>query len=334
MRHKDIVQLTETGALPGRSDRAEVIETHISWVILTDRFAFKVNKPVKFTFVDFSTLSKRKHFCQEELELNRRLAPEVYLKVVPITRSMIGDPPGEGSDKVVDYAVQMKKLDRRKEMHRLLARKKVTSTDLDRLAIQMAAFHRQARIIKNAFDTTGFQDAFDDLINHMGTVVKHLGPEWEIRIRECSQRSNVFLNANRNLMNQRIITNKRRDGHGDFNATNIFLYQQPVVLDCIAFNRSLRQIDVLNEIAFLCVDLDFYGDPGLSEYFYHAYLREWEEKETAFVRRLFLYYKSYRANVLAKIAAIGIADGADQSRIHDLKKYLRLMENYSGAIAS
>jgi aminoglycoside phosphotransferase family enzyme len=135
-------------------------------------------------------------------------------------------------------------------------------------------------------------------------------------------------------MNQRIITNKRRDGHGDLNATNIFLYQEPVIVDCIEFNRSLRQIDVLNEIAFLCVDLDFYGDPGLSEYFYRQYLREWGEEESDFTRKLFFYYKSYRANVIAKIAAIRARNEEGQKPVHDMKKYLLLMESYSKAISS
>ena len=334
MKKKEIQQLIESGNLPDRSGSTRLEETHISWVILTDRYAFKIKKPVRYTFVDFSTLRKRRHYCHEELELNSRLAPEVYLKVLPITSGMLqgGDP--RDQDRVVDYAVQMKKLDQDKEMHRMLARRKVTSKHLDQLASQMARFHRHARIIKNVFDTTGFQEAFDDLLQQMSFIVQSLGVEWEHKIRECSQRSNVFLNAHRNLMNQRIITNKRRDCHGDFNATNIFLYEKPVIVDGIEFNRSLRQIDVLNEIAFLSVDLDFYGDPGLSDYFYRQYMKEWGEEETFFSRKLFLYYKGYRANVLAKIAAIRAKEKGGQELVHDMGKYLRLMEGYSKALAS
>ncbi len=334
MKKKEIQQLIETGKLPDNYDAVRMEETHISWVILTDRYAFKIKKPVKFSFVDFSTLRKRRHYCQEELELNSRLAPEVYLKVLPITSAMIQGGDYSDQEKVVDYAVQMKKLDQDKEMHRLLARREVTSKHLDQLASQMAQFHKHARIIKNVFDTTGFQEAFDDLLQQMSFITQSLGVEWEHKIRECSQRSNVFLNAHRNLMNQRIITNKRRECHGDFNATNIFLYEKPVIVDGIDFNRSLRHIDVLNEIAFLCVDLDFYGDPGLSDYFYRQYLKEWGENETSFSRKLFLYYKGYRANVLAKIAAIRAKDKGGQELVHDMRKYLRLMEDYSEALAT
>ncbi len=330
MRKEQIQKVIDNCSLPDQCESADLIETHISWVILTEKFAFKIKKPIRLSFLDYSTLQKRSHFCKEELDLNRRLAPDVYLQVLPITAGMAGSDGDKDPGRIVEYAVQMKKLDRRKEMHRLLEKKEVLTSHLDKLAGKLARFHKNARIIKNVFNTTGFQEKFEDILTVMDDLVTMLGKEWEERIRECVNRSNSYLNASRSLLNQRIITNYRRDCHGDLNATNIFLYEDPIIFDCIEFNKEFRHIDVLNEIAFLCVDLDFYGNPGLSDYFYHSYLESYDMEEDDNLRNMWNYYKSYRANVRAKVTAINARQGDEDARqAHDIKKYLRLMEKYT-----
>ncbi len=330
MQKEQIQTLIDTCPFPGGCGSPELIETHISWVILTDQYAFKIKKPLKLSFLDYSTLEKREHFCNEELVLNRRLAPEIYLGVIPITAGMAGQNGQEDSGKVVDYAVQMKKLDSQKQMHLLLEKNQVTTAHLDRLAGKLARFHKNARIIKNAFDTTGFQEKFEDIRTVMDDVVKTLGGEWEERINRVVERSNFYLNSSRNLFNQRIITNFRRNCHGDLNATNIFLYDDPVIFDCTEFNKEFRHIDVLNEIAFLSVDLDFYGNPGLSDHFYRSYLEAYGMDEDDNLRRMYSYYKCYRANIRAKVTAINSRENKYEHAAQDIQKYLRLMEQYSG----
>ena len=126
--------------VPDSCDNAKFIETHISWVLLTDNYAFKIKRPVKYSFLDFSTLEKREHFCHEELRLNRRIEPDMYLNVLPVTEKLrIEDK--DTSDKIIDFAVQMKRMDNSKEMDRLLKKDAVSEGQIDKLAKKVASFH-------------------------------------------------------------------------------------------------------------------------------------------------------------------------------------------------
>ncbi|MDZ7738940.1 MAG: hypothetical protein U5K32_07740 [Bacteroidales bacterium] len=186
------------------------------------------------------------------------------------------------------------------------------------------------RIIKNAFDTIDFQKTFNDILSIKDYVKKELGSDYEDIIKRSTDLSDSYLNSRRSYFNERIITNFRRDCHGDLNASNIFLYNDPVIFDCIDFNKQLRFIDVLNEIAFLCVDLDFYGLEELSEHFYKTYIDAWGAGESDLSRQLFMYYKAYRANVRAKVTAISAMEeeGGDDSKPEAVKNYLDLMSRY------
>ncbi|MFO7932758.1 MAG: hypothetical protein R6U78_01645 [Bacteroidales bacterium] len=333
MNREQIDQLVENCGFPDQCNDTRVYETHISWVILTDRYAFKVKRPVKYSFLDFSSPDRRKYFCEQEVVLNRRLAPGMYLGVIPITEEMLkGKKNGEegaGEEQPLEYAVQMKRMDNEKEMDRLLKDGRVESAHLDKLAAKIAGFHRDTRIIKNVFDTTGFQDTFADLLTEGDFIGQTLGDDMAEKVRKCVDHSNAFLNASRNYFNQRIITGFRRDCHGDLNASNIFLYDDPVIFDCIEFNKEFRHIDVLNEIAFLCVDLDFFGDHRMSDHFYDQYLKALGAENNEDSRRLFMYYKSYRANVRAKVTALSAKQKEENSQeMEDLKQYLTMMDRY------
>jgi aminoglycoside phosphotransferase family enzyme len=322
--------MLENCVFPDSCQDTRFYETHISWVALTDHYAFKIKRPVKYSFLNFSTPEKREHYCQQELVLNRRLAPDMYLGLLPITASMVTDQGNKEGREVIDYAVQMKRMDNELEMDRLLKHNKVTEPALEKLAGKIAGFHQTARIIKNAFDTTGFQDKFADLHTVKDDISVLVGGEWDEKILRRVDQSNAFLNASRSYINQRIITGFRRDGHGDLNASNIFLYEQnPVIFDCIEFNEEYRYIDVLNDIAFLCVDLDFYGNEKLGDHFYRHYLEAFGTEEDDDTRRLFAYYKAYRANVRAKVSAISARKkGAGEAELRDIARYLELMDLY------
>ncbi|MFO7935371.1 MAG: hypothetical protein R6U78_14980, partial [Bacteroidales bacterium] len=138
MNREQIEKLVETCGFPDQCNDTRVYETHISWVILTDRYAFKIKRPVKYSFLDFSTLDRRKHYCDEEVALNRRLAPDMYLGVIPITEEMLKDrnnkDEGSGKDQAIGYAVKMKRMDNSKEMDRLLKEDRVELSHLNRLA--------------------------------------------------------------------------------------------------------------------------------------------------------------------------------------------------------
>ena len=330
MDKSQVEKIVENCSFPGKCKNPELVETHISWIILTEDFAWKIKRPVKFSFLDFSTPERRKHFCEEELKLNRRMEPEMYLDVLPVTADLKIAEDAQDAD-VVDYALKMKRMDNSKEMDRMLADDEVTKVHIEKLAEKIAGFHKETRIIKNAFRTLEFHEEFADIANHYDFISEKLGDEYKQKVSMCIENSFSFLNNIRNFSNHRVISGFQRDCHGDLNASNIFLYDAPVIFDCIEFSSELRQIDVLNDIAFLCVDLDFYGREDLSKLFYEKYREFFGMEENADERELFSYYKSYRANVRAKVTLINMQkqnDTENSGKLNDAKKYIDLMTGY------
>lgn len=320
--------MLEDCRFPDSCNHTKIFETHISWVALTDHYAFKIKKPVRFSFLDFSSLEKRKYFCDREIELNRRLAPEMYLDVLPISD---GNKVGQKSKgKVVEYAVQMKRMDNDRAMDHLLQQGQVNRSDVKRLASVIASFHKKASMVKDPFDTTGFQEKIADILTIENEVGKELKDGMMERIRLCIDKSNNYLNSNRGCFNERVISGFRRDGHGDLKTSNIFLYEHPVIFDCAEFSDDFRHIDVLNDIAFLCVDLDFYDHTDLSRFFYDCYCKAFGLGDDEAQDRLFNFYKNYRANVKAKLAAIKSGQTSpDSQAMKTMEKYVDLMEEYS-----
>jgi uncharacterized protein len=318
--------------LPDSCNEQVLKETHISWVVLTDNFAFKIKRPVAFSFLDFSTPAKRKFYCQQELKLNRRLAPEMYLDVIPVTRKMAGLNENGDDDEVIDHAVKMKRMDNSLEMNKMLKEDKVTEQHIDKLAEKIARFHKKVRVLKNAFGTLEFQERFANIQSVSTWLAEKSGDfGWEAKINECVDKSFNYLNSIRNLSNHRVITGFQKNCHGDLNAGNIFLYDDPVIFDCIEFNSDYRRIDVLNDIAFLCVDLDFFNKHELSERFYNKYLEFYGLNDDTESRKLFTYYKSYRASIRAKVTLLHLQDNPDYEsdiELEDAKKYILMMEEY------
>ncbi|MDF1572895.1 MAG: hypothetical protein P1P82_14905 [Bacteroidales bacterium] len=333
MEKEQIQQLLETCRFDDSCEDARLIETHISWVVLTDHFAYKFKRPVKYSFVDFSTRELREHYCHLEVELNRRLAPDMYLGVVAVTADGVKEDADPGSEEVIGHAVKMKRMDNRRRMDRLLKLRSVHDEDIDKLAKMLAAFHENTRIVKNAFNTTAFHEKYSDILSVKDYTREYCGTGYLERTRECVTQSYLFLNLNRNLMNHRVITDHQRDCHGDLNCTNIFLYDEPVIFDCIDFNKEYRVMDVLSEIAFLCVELDFHGYAQLGHDFYNTYMQAAGEEVNGQTGMLFNYYKSYRANVRAKVTAINaVSNKKEKQSAADVKSYLDLMNIYIGKL--
>ncbi len=331
MNTKQIKTLIENCGLPDSCENIKLKDTHISWVILTDNYAFKIKRPVTFSFLDFSTLEERKYYCYEELELNRRLEPDIYLDVIPLTQKMLDPDISTDEDEIIDYAVKMKRMDEQKEMIAKLEKDQVNDQHIDKLAKKIAGFHKQARVIKNAFNTSGFQEKYADIESEFPFIVENFGKEKKEMIQECIKKSFTFLNKNRSVFNERVISGFRKDIHGDLNASNIFLYEEPVIFDCIEFDKEYRQIDLMNEIAFLSVDLEFYGKQDLSERFYEKYCEFYGLKNESNQEKLYTYFKSYRANVRAKISLINTEKKKEYNRkdLEEAEKYLDIMKKYS-----
>jgi len=308
-------------------DMFKVVETHISYVLLTGPYAYKFKKAIKLPFLDFSTLEKRKHYCEEELRLNRRLAPELYLEVVAI-RGTETAPEVNGRGPIIEYAVKMRQFPHQDQLDRLVARHELEATHVRRLAVDIAGFHQRIAV---ADANSGFGSSeqlhadvmanFESLRSIPETVAERAIIE---AIHGWSARS---------LVERGIHFRQRRRGgfirecHGDLHLGNIALFGgKPVVFDCIEFNEQFRWIDVMSEVAFLIMDLNFRRRADLANSFLNAYLECTGDYAGLPVLR---HYLVYRAVVRAKVAAIRLrqltaGDDAYEATLRDLVDHLEL----------
>lgn len=308
MTNEQVQNIVAQRRFPGDASSAELLETHISWIILTPEFAFKMKKPVQFSFLDFSTLEKRAFYCQEELRLNRRLAPDMYLDVLPIALAADGMPEiGLQNSLAIDFAVRMRRMDDSRQMDKLLLKNAVSPSDMQALAALLAPFHQSVAFpAKDAPYQSGDNRAdFDDLFQLENACVQLFGSEAITILTTWRNTVDRFLAAHELRLHARAESGFWVDGHGDLHGRNIFLLPQgPVVFDCIEFNPHFRKLDVLNDLAFLCMDLDADEHHELEKTFMDAYLRHWACIENPEDRRLFQYFKAYRANVRLKVTLI------------------------------
>jgi aminoglycoside phosphotransferase family enzyme/predicted kinase len=280
---------------------ADVIhkETHISDVFLAGDLVYKLKKPVAFSFLDFSRLSLRRHFLHEELRLNRRLAPTVYLQVLPITFDGDGWHLGDGRNPI-EYALLMRRLPENRMLSSLLKNGRVTPRQMWDLADHLARFHAAATAAPgtepDAYWAT-LHTQWRDNLHELKPLLKSRRDEaaLEALIRTGSE----FLNSNRDLFRRRVSQGWIRDVHGDLHAEHVCFAADGIqVFDCIEFNAELRCCDLASEVAFLLMDLAVRGGESLISSFLTPYLESLRDAEFT---RLLPYYQSYRALVRAKV---------------------------------
>jgi len=336
IRHID--NLCRPGALPAEPGVPQLIETHISWVLVGEYFVYKFKKPIRYSFLDFSSPEKRRYYCEREVMLNKRLTTGIYLGVVPVwlspqgwTFKNLGGPP-------CDFAVRMRKMDPARRMDLLVSAGGLTAADVEVLAARIAGFHRCAPAIRdtNKDDSFAMRGLFNDLGREKGFLREKLGSWAGDLIDESIEYSNHYLQENAQLLSSRRAEGLYRDGHGDLHCRNIFLLDQPQVFDCIEFNDELRQVDVLNDVAFLCMDLDHLGREDLAALFMSRYLRNLPEAMSAGQEHLINYYKLYRANIRAKINSLRARNAPTSSEtrssLDTAVAYLRLMTRYRATV--
>ncbi len=335
MTSEQINEFVFKGKFPESICKPELVETHISWVVLCDQFVYKIKKPIQYSFLDFSTLEKRKFYCQREVELNRRLTEDIYLGVVPVKKAGDCFLTGNGDGEIIDYAVKMNKQDRSRQMDFLLINGKVTDMDMQKLALKIAVFHRRANIIYQK-DFLDVEQKFNDLNKEKEFVRDSISEVCAGIIANAIKLSDAFIKNNKSLLYCRLMSGFFRDCHGDLHSKNIFLLSTPQPFDCIEFNDDLRQIDVLNEIAFLCMDLEAFGRNDLADLFLVHYNDIFPAIKTDQDRQLFIYYKSYRANIRAKVNSLRAksarTDNEKTSALRETEKYLRLMDGYVNSL--
>ncbi len=304
MTSEQVYQLLEARAVPHATRDLSLVETHISWVLLGSRYVYKIKKPVSLGFLDFSTLEKRRGQCENEVRLNKRLAPEMYLGILPVRRGPVVSYIGSGSCEIIDYAVLMLRMDDSRQLDLLLKKGEVEVSDLDRLAHKIADFHRNALVVPEGEQWEELYREFADILYQLPVLEKIGGADAVKEVEAACHWAKDFLKR----IEGRIVERNRAgfviDGHGDLHCRNIFMLEDPVVFDCIEFNDDFRKLDVLSEIAFLCMDLERLDREDLSRRFLDHYQAEFPCIQNDVDEQLFLFYKMYRANVRMKVTAI------------------------------
>lgn len=335
MTTEEIKLLLKSGIRLNSYVEPKLIETHISWVILDDSLVYKIKKPIQYSFLDFSTLEKRLFYCREEIRLNWRLTFNVYLGIAEIRTAndqiLIGGNQGE----VIDYAVCMRKLDPRRQMNRLIVRNSIDRVDILKLAAQLIKFHKRTTIIQDK-DLRQVGQKFADLSKEKDYITKMIGTKAGNIVERANDNASKFLSKSYTLMKDRLDKGFYRDVHGDLHTRNIFLIDEPVIFDCLEFNADYRQIDLLNEIAFLCMDLEAAGRDDLSKQFFKYYTKQFPMDLSAVELNLLTFYKAYRANVRAKVNCLraqSVSDEKTRNKIlNEVNRYLLLMNKYITSI--
>lgn len=306
-----IAGLLQAGVFPHPVTHLELRETHISWVILTGEFAYKIKKPVRFDFLDATSLEARCRFCEEELRLNRRTAPELYLAVVPITRDAAGTLQVEGRGTVIEYAVRMRQFATADELTALLNSGSVTLSEMTGLAAMVADFHAQAAVATSAaHEYTG--NLYDAILGNLADVTRLVDPH-DIRpdVRRLVDWTLAAARSLEEALLRRESAGCIRDCHGDLHAGNIVRWRGRLVpFDCIEFDPVLRRIDVMNDLAFLVMDLASRHREDLAFALLSRYLEIAGDYDGL---PLLPFYAVYRALVRAKVDALAAAALPDRA---------------------
>lgn len=303
------------------------IDTHISKIYISGDYVYKVKKPVKFSFLDFSTLELRKFYCEEEVRLNRRLCPDVYLGVVKAERHFGGYI--FESDVGEEYAVKMKRLPSDKQMDLLLRSNQVSAKSIEEIARIVAQFHEKIEVIREEHygSPALIQQQINDLSAHRKTIEDAIGAgdAVDLALERCAAFNKKNIEFFKNRQKEGFI----RDCHGDLHSANIIIADKIYIFDCIEFNKDFRFIDVASEIAFMAMDLEAFGRKDFSKIFVETYVALTGDKA---LQHILDYYKCYRANVRLKVAAIEYAQNKNEDAKERMKKYAGLMRDYALAL--
>jgi aminoglycoside phosphotransferase family enzyme len=288
-----------------------------------------VKKAVDLGFLDFTTLEKRRFFCERELELNRRLCKGMYLEVVPINKSNVIKIKGEGE--AIEYAVKMKRMPQERMMSKLLEENKVDDKLIDRIAKIIAEFHSKAETNRRISEfgslaiETNWKENFEQTEEFVGKTISTED------FKLTRERVEAFMKRNVSLFEKRMAEGRVRDCHGDIHSGNIFVTDGIYIFDAIEFNERIRYTDVAADVAFLAMDLDFRERADLSDFLVDRYVKYSGDQE---LTKLLPFYKCYRAYVRGKVISFKLEDPNVDSQekraaMEEAKKYFKLATAYA-----
>ena len=305
-----LTALAHPACYPHHPAQVEVIQTHISAVFLAGDEVYKLKKPVRFSFLDYSTLELRRQYCEEEVRLNHRLAPTVYLGIVPVLQTREGYRVREAVNmqdaEVVDYLVRMRRLPPERTLDALIANGQLTKFGIHALARRLVHFHNTA-LTSGAAEYGAPAVVWQALADNFATTTPFVGITIsEVQYRTIQQFSQRFFTEHQELFKSRVAQDRVRDGHGDLRCDHVYFLDDGIaIIDCIEFSPRLRTCDVASELAFLAMDLELHGAVGWAGELVHTYATLAED-EALFT--LLPFYQCYRAYVRGKVESLKSAE--------------------------
>ena len=301
-----IRDLSDPDSLPDPTKAISVLQTHISIVLVADAFVYKIKKAVDFGFLDFLTLEKRSYYCQQEVKLNRRLARDIYIDVIPIRFDGKRYSMRASQGEIAEYAVKMRRIPEEKLMKSLYEKGALTDDHLKKVAQTLAGFHSTAlrnREIDHYGEPDRFRvntdENFDQVRKYSGITIGQ--KEFDV----LKGWTESFYKHNGKLFWGRIQAGKIRDCHGDLHMEHVCFTENLSIIDCIEFNDRFRYSDAVADIAFLLMDLEYHGGEALSKSLWNEYQKMTQDSE---VESLLTFYKVYRAFVRGKVNSFRVDD--------------------------
>ena len=331
--------LLSPSAYPHPVDKVRQIQTHISWVFLAGDYVYKIKKPVDFGFLDFTTLEKRRFYCNEELRLNKRLCPEIYLDVIAINE-IDGKITINGDAEPIEWALVMKRMPDEGLMPKIIEQESLGTGHMDKISSKLVPFYMSAEggpVVKEYGKIDTIKENTEENFTQTQAFINKLIDK-SVYESICDY-TRTFIKKNREFLESRILDGWIKEGHGDLYSANIcfdFPNDNVHIFDCIEFNERFRCGDIAADVAFLAMDLDFHGLPQLSQRFINNFSRE--IKDPGLIK-LVDFYKCYRAYVRGKIgcftwASEGIDKKTKKTAESQARQYFKLAHRYTGDLPS
>lgn len=320
--------LSDRQSYPDRPESVSIAETHISWVFLTDRFAYKLKKPVRFEFLDFSTSHAREVACAEELRLNRRLAQQTYLNLIAVTADSYGNLSLDGEGQPVDYLVKMRRLPRHLALDSSIRSRRLQQSRIEELSAYLAEFYRQ--LPSKTVDPEEYPTRLlAHCLDNRAALLKSTQGDQREAVKRTHNALCQSLWLERNLFEKRAHEGRIVDGHGDLRAEHVYLESPPTVIDCVEFSAELREVDAVDDLSFLAMDCDRLGAHRIGQQLLTSYQENTGDQPP---ETLLNFYKSYRACVRAKIASLCVQHSGEvqyKRHVRQLHQYLQWAEHYA-----
>ena len=328
-----ISALLRPESYPHPVEEIELIETHISWILLTGQYAYKIKKPVDFGFLDFTSLAKRKQYCEAELSLNRRAAPELYEGLVAISGSP-ENPVLDSQEQVFEYAIRMQQFDAGQLFSELAQSGTLNFELVEDLAKQVARFHSSVEVAPSSTNYGLPEQVYGPMQQNFEQISELLDDEEHLlQLSQLTAWTESSYQRLAPLLEKRKQQGRVKECHGDLHLSNITLFRDAVTLfDCIEFNQDFRWIDTVSDIAFLVMDFEIFGLEQFGNRFLNTYLEETGDYEGL---KLMYFYKAYRAIVRAKIALLtrldpNLSESEKENLFQQYQDYIALAEKYTG----